>query len=89
MTIAIGDWLLARSEAFKLLMGKFRDHQITTKNSFTRVKQKHEEIDDTLETQQTKLRSHEVRIRELEEVLESLKEVEAGETSYRLKRKRK
>ena len=32
--IPIGDWFLARSEAFKLLMMKFRDHKINTKEAF-------------------------------------------------------
>lgn len=41
LKIAIGDWFLARSEAFRILLDKFRNHKINTQKSFYMVKQKH------------------------------------------------
>jgi len=75
--IPIGDWFLARSEAFKVLMMKFRDHKINTKESFSRVKSKHTAYDQTL-------KDHKERIEELEKILTSLKEV----PYIRIKKKR-
>ena len=66
--IGIADWILARSDAFKLLMIKLRDHIINTKVSFSKVKAKHHDFQDTLE-------SHESRIKKLERVINSLEEV--------------
>ena len=66
--IPIGDWFLARSEAFKVLMMKFRDHKITTKESFSKVRLKHNSYDQTLN-------DHKERIEELEKILTTLKEV--------------
>ncbi len=59
---------MARSEAFKVLMIKFRDHKILTKESFSRVKLKHNNYDQTL-------KEHSKRIDELEKVLTAVKEV--------------
>ena len=66
--IPIGDWFLARSEAFKILMIKFRDHKIQTKESFSKVKLKHNNYDGTL-------KEHSERIEELEKILSTVKEV--------------
>ncbi len=75
--IPIGDWFLARSEAFKVLMMKFRDHKIHTKTAFSKVKSKHNNYDQTL-------REHKERIEELEKIMLSLKEV----TPFRIKKKK-
>ena len=39
--IGIGDWVLARSDGFRFLMNKFRDHKIKTENSFGKIKNVH------------------------------------------------
>ena len=62
LKIGIGDWFLARSDAFRLLLGKFRDHKITTRNSFVRVKQKHRLYDK-------KINEHDFRIKKMEMLL--------------------
>ena len=49
-------------------MMKFRDHKIQTKESFSRVKSKHNSYDQTL-------KEHKDRIEEVERILSSLKEV--------------
>jgi len=66
--IPIGDWFLARSEAFKLLMMKFRDHKINTKEAFSKVKMRHNYFDQELKEQKS-------RIQELERILSGLREV--------------
>ena len=63
--MAIGDWFLARSEAFRLLMTKFRDHKQETVEAFSRVKAKHK-------TFENKFDEYEERIKELEKVLGTL-----------------
>jgi hypothetical protein len=63
--IAIGDWILARSEAFKIFMDKFLDHKINTQKSFSRVKLKHNYYDKKIE-------EHHKRITELENNLSKL-----------------
>ena len=60
--IAIGDWLISRSDSFRLLMIKVRDHMIATKNSFSKIKGKHREYDD-------KMAEYESRIIELESII--------------------
>ena len=75
--IPIGDWFLARSEAFKILMMKFRDHKIHTKTAFSKVKSKHNQHDQIL-------KEHQDRIEEMEKILSSLKEV----TPFKIKKKR-
>ena len=62
LKIAIGDWLLSRSDSFRLLMFKVRDHMINTKNSFSKIKGKHREYDDRFE-------DYEKRIKELESIV--------------------
>ena len=75
--IPIGDWFLARSEAFKILMMKFRDHKIHTKQAFSKVKSKHNQYDEAL-------KEHKDRIEEMEKILSSLKEV----SPIKIKRKK-
>lgn len=77
INIPIGDWFLARSEAFKVLMMKFRDHKIQTKTAFSKVKSKHNQYDQALKEQKQ-------RIEEMEKILSSLKEV----TPFKIKKKK-
>jgi hypothetical protein len=77
INIPIGDWFLARSEAFMILLTKFRDHKIQTKNAFSKVKSKHNSYDKTLV-------AHNERIEELEKILGSLQEV----SPIKIKKKR-
>jgi len=77
INIPIGDWFLARSEAFMILLTKFRDHKIQTKNAFSKVKSKHSSYDRTLT-------AHNERIEELEKILGSLQEV----SPIKIKKKR-
>ena len=49
-------------------MSRFRDHQIETKSSFERVKQKHRVID-------AKIQDQEDRIHDLEKILKAVQEV--------------
>ena len=77
INIPIGDWFLARSEAFKILMIKFRDHKIQTKQAFSKVKSKHTQYDQAI-------KEHRDRIEELEQILSSLKEV----TPIKIKKKK-
>ena len=65
--IALGDWVLSRSEAFKILLSKFRDHKIATKEAFDKVKKRHNKYEDHIE-------DHEIRLRELETILAVLHE---------------
>jgi len=67
--VAIGDWFLARSEAFRLLMSKFRDHKQETVEAFSKVKAKHKSFE-------SKLEEYEERIKELERVIETLNETQ-------------
>ena len=67
--MAIGDWFLARSEAFRLLMTKFRDHKQDTIISFSKVKAKHHKYEEKFEELETKLK-------ELERTLDSLQLIE-------------
>ncbi|MAG50048.1 hypothetical protein CL621_00210 [archaeon] len=53
--MAFGDWILARSEAFKLMMIKFRDHKHDTMDAFSKVKRKHKEYDSKLNEQESKI----------------------------------
>ena len=63
LKIAIGDWLISRSDSFRLLMFKVRDHMIATKNSFSKIKGKHRDYDEKLE-------EYESRIKELESIIQ-------------------
>ena len=78
--IGVGDWIVARSDTFKFLMTKLRDHQITTKSSFNKVKQKHRTVD-------AKIDSQEKRIKKLERTLKALHEVPAIRVFKRKKRR--
>lgn len=59
-------------------MSRFRDHQIETKSSFDRVKQKNRLID-------AKIQDQEDRIHELEKILRAVQEV----PSIRITKKRR
>lgn len=65
--MALGDWFLARSEAFKLLMIKFRDHKHDTIDAFSKVKRKHREYD-------IKLNEQEAKIKELANIIRLIQE---------------
>lgn len=65
--MGIGDWFLARSTAFKLLIEKFKQHKINTKRSFSKVKNRHNAYEYILE-------GHEARLRQIEQILDSLRE---------------
>lgn len=65
--IAIGDWLLARSEAFNLLLAKFRNHKLNTKKSFYKVKQKHNLQDQQLTNLHKRLGSVERILKNMQE----------------------
>ncbi|MFH1592260.1 MAG: hypothetical protein ABIB47_02750 [Candidatus Woesearchaeota archaeon] len=75
--IPIGDWFIARSEAFKILVEKFRHHKRTTQTSFSRVKTKHYNYD-------RKINELHARVREIESLLEAL-----NEPKIKIKKKRK
>ena len=74
--IAIGDWFLSRSEAFKILVEKFKEHlndykielrQQSTKSGFSRVKARHYFYD-------RRFNELNARVKELENILETLNE---------------
>ncbi|MEK6922272.1 MAG: hypothetical protein AABX08_00550 [Nanoarchaeota archaeon] len=65
INIPIGDWFLARSEAFKILVEKFKQHKQATNVSFLRVKDKHYNYD-------RKINELQARVKELEFILEIL-----------------
>ncbi len=67
--IVIADWLLGRSDTFKEILSNLRDHKINTKNSFSRVKDKHRDYE-------SKVREQDARIRELEGIVDSLNIIE-------------
>lgn len=67
INIAIGDWFLSRSDGFKIIISKLRDHKITTKRSFSTVKRKHNHIDRRFE-------EHERKIKQMEKIISSLYE---------------
>ena len=71
--IPIGDWLLARSEAFKVLVEKFREHKLATKQSFTRVKERHYDYDK-------KINELRARVAEVESLLQGVNEVQVFKT---------
>jgi len=66
--IGVSDWIVARSDNFKVLMAKLRDHQITTQSSFRKVKQKHRTVD-------AKMNDQEKRIKSLEKLLKAVQAV--------------
>ena len=67
LNIAIADWLLSRSEAFKLLLTKFRNHKLNTKRSFYKVKTTHNNHD-------RKLTNLHRRVRMVENMLKTMQE---------------
>jgi len=69
LKITIGDWLISRSDSFRLLMFKVRDHMINTKNSFSKVKGKHRDYDEKLE-------EYELRLKELESIIKGTSAVQ-------------
>ena len=58
---------MARSEAFNLLVERFKDHKVITKTSFSRIKTRHYGYD-------RKINEMQARIREIESTLEVLQE---------------
>ena len=64
--IGIGDWFLARSEGFRLLLIRLRDHKINVQRSFSRIKTKTKEIDDRVDELERKIIRLEKIIREVE-----------------------
>ena len=63
--IGIGDWFIIRSEAFKILVDKFKEHKKLTKTSFSRVKTRHYIYD-------RKINELQARVKELETLHEVL-----------------
>ncbi len=80
--MAIGDWFLARSEAFRLLMMKFRDHKSDTMDAFSKVKKKHSYYDKRLE-------EHADKIRQLEEIMEMVRQSMVEERDIKVLKKKK
>ena len=64
--IGIGDWFLARSEGFRLLLIRLRDHKINVQRSFSRIKTKTKEIDNRVDELERKIIRLEKMIREVE-----------------------
>ncbi len=69
LEISFADWLISRSNHFKDLVVRFRDHQINTKESFNRVKVKHRDYE-------AKIREIDARVKEVEGILESINVLE-------------
>jgi hypothetical protein len=67
MKIGIGDWFLARSEAFRHMIGSVRDHKISTSTAFKKVKDVHRRHEQ-------RFLQHESRIRQMEKLLSALQE---------------
>lgn len=65
--IAVADWFLSRSEAFKLLLTKFRNHKLNTRRSFYKVKQTHTGHDQ-------KFTNLHRRLRTVENILKTMQE---------------
>ncbi len=65
--IAVADWFLARSEAFRLLLTKFRNHKLNTRKSFYKVKQVHN-------VNNQKLTNLHRRLRTIENILKTMQE---------------
>lgn len=62
---SIADWLLSRSDAFRIFLNKFKLHKKNTENSFKKVKR-----DNILMVK--KLREHEDKISELNGTIQEL-----------------
>ncbi len=74
--MAFADWLLSRSEAFRLLMMKFRDHKQDTVEAFSKVKRKHLDYE-------RKFEEHADKLKQIEEILQLLHE-KVGEGKPRI-----
>lgn len=61
----IADWLLSKSTAFKIFLGKYSIHKKNTENSFKKVKR-----DNILIA--NKLKEHENKIKNLQRMIEQL-----------------
>jgi len=85
--MAIGDWFLARSEAFRLLMGKIRDHKQDTIEAFQKVKLKHKKIETVLIDHDKEIKALHKSINELEEIMNATRELPA-EGIIRIKKKK-
>lgn len=83
--MAIGDWFLARSEAFRLLMGKIRDHKQDTIEAFQKVKSKHKKMESVLIDHDKEIKNLHKRVNELEEIMAATREVSA---EIRIKKKK-
>lgn len=82
--MAIGDWFLARSDAFRYLLSKFSEHKSETIKSFNKVKNENKEII-------RKVKEHDDAIRGFEKALKELsaKGIVLSESASRIiKRKR-
>ena len=64
--MAIGDWFLARSDAFRYLLSKFSEHKSETIRSFNRVKSENKEII-------RKVKEHDIAIKNFERALKELR----------------
>ena len=80
--IVLADWLLGKSDTFKEILSNLRDHKINTKNSFSRVKDKHRDYE-------AKVREQDARIRELEGIVDSLNIIEEEIPIIKKSRKKK
>lgn len=83
--MAIGDWFLARSEAFRLLMGKIRDHKQDTIEAFQKVKSKHKKMELVLMDHDKEIKTLHKKINELEGVMSAIREVPS---EIRIKKKK-
>lgn len=82
--LAIGDWFLARSDAFRYLLSKFSEHKSETIKSFNRVKNENREIIRKVKEHDETIKSFEKAIKEL-----SAKGLVLSESTSRIiKRKR-
>ena len=82
--MAIGDWFLARSDAFRYLLSKFSEHKSETMKSFSKVKNENKEII-------RKVKEHDDAIKDFEKALKELSAkglVLSESTSRIIKRKR-
>ena len=69
LKITVSDWILSRSESFKEILSNLRDQKLNTKNSFSRVREKHRDYE-------SKIREHDARIREMEGLIEQMNMIE-------------
>ncbi len=81
LKITVSDWILSRSESFKEILANLRDHKINTKNSFSRVRDKHRDYE-------SKIREHDARLREMEGLIEQMNMFEE-EIPIKVKRAKK